>query len=602
MKKFLTLILLISTIINTYAQVGINTEKPNENALLHISEINNNSDNVNLKGIIIPRLTEAERDQLTYENPLTNPRVLKLYASDNSLMIYNTTEDCYNYWNYIEQEWKSLCGKLGKATFTFDCPSDISVFGTYIEGKETTASNYLSFKINVIKPGEYNISATTGNGYSFTATGTFLETGAYTVKALAQGTPINIGIDYLTINANGVEVNCDPKKQVEVLTAAATYTLSCKSAIVKGVYKKAVTLNETNTIILTVNVTNLGSYDITSNSVDGISFNSSGTFTSTGNQTITLHGIGTPTSTEPKELTISTNSADGSATCNVKVIITIPKKRILSIGSSENSYGYNFSGTAASGRLITSPTNFGILENSVVKFEGYERINGTNSPSTTQLKEWLINNPVDIVVLGFSWTMTEVEADIFTTYLTNNGVLIAFSESDLGNRRLFRNIFNDNTITTGSVNSAGALYKLPLLTDKILNGPFGDIRGKMWGEDASSTSYASGLPNNQIEVYSTDSDYSLTNPGGTTGRVTAFKHKSFHLIWVGDGGFNSNCGTSNTICPFNVDNNNFPISKPNYGKGISSTRTNVFNSTFTANAMAWAIEQAEFEGINSNQR
>lgn len=68
MKKILILLLLILLKINTYAQVGINTDEPNSNTLLHVSEKVKSTDavaNNKLKGIIIPRLTEAERDKLT---------------------------------------------------------------------------------------------------------------------------------------------------------------------------------------------------------------------------------------------------------------------------------------------------------------------------------------------------------------------------------------------------------------------------------------------------------------------------------------------------------------------------------------------------------
>lgn len=602
MKKILFLFYFILISVALHAQVGINIEDPNSNTLLHVSERLNEQSEISKKGIIIPRLSEEERDALTYDNPLSNPKVLRLQASDNSLLIYNTTEECYNYWNYIEQEWKSLCGKLGKSEFTFNCPTDITVVGTYIEGKEVTSSNYLSLKVNVTKPGEYAVYATSGNGYSFSTTGTFLETGLYTIQLQAQGTPVNVGMDTLSISANGVEVECAPAAQVEVLTSAATYSISCRTAIVNGVYKKGVALDASNTITVSANVSAIGSYAITSTTVDGISFSASGTFTSTGNQNIILVGQGIPTSVDPKVLTLTTNSADGSSTCNVTITITIPAKRLLTIGSSENVYGYNFAGTAASGRMITTETNFGTVINSLVQTEGYIRINGSASPSTANLQNWLINDPVDIVVLGYPWTMTEAEADLFTTYLSNKGVVLAFSESNTGNQRLMRNIFNDNTITSGSINAAGALYKLPLLNDEVLNGPFGDVRGKFWGEDASMTSYVQGLPLSDIDVYSTDSDYSQTNPGGTAGRVTAFKHKSLHLIWIGDGGFNSNCGTSNTICPFNVDGSNRPIAKPGYGRGVAANRAEVFNSQFTANAFAWATKKAEFDGINSDQR
>ena len=100
---FSTIFVVFFSISKIFCQVGINTQTPNSKALLHISEQNKPTDPREKKGIIIPRLSESERNAIPSS------------ASENSLMIYITTEDCYNYWNHTESEWKSLCGKLGKA-------------------------------------------------------------------------------------------------------------------------------------------------------------------------------------------------------------------------------------------------------------------------------------------------------------------------------------------------------------------------------------------------------------------------------------------------------------------------------------------------------
>ncbi|MDQ1095623.1 MULTISPECIES: hypothetical protein [Chryseobacterium] len=591
-----TLIFFIN--INISAQVGINTDKPNAYAGLHISERKDpasaSPDKYN--GIIIQRYTEAQRDTQLTPN---------MTAGQNSLMIFNTTENCYNYWNSEDNEWKSLCGRFGKGTFSYNCNADVTVHGIYSKGKELTTSHYLSIRVTVTKPGSYEIAGTTNNGYNFYKTGTFLTTGSYTVNIPGTGIPANTntagGGDTVAITNNGVSQPCSPPVQVPVLSDSGTYTMSCGSAIVNGVYKVGTALTSSNTITLPVNVTALGSYTVTTNTVDGISFSASGTFTATGNQNIMLNGAGTPTSTAIKKLTITSDSQGGvSKSCNVNVIVVIPKKILLTIGTSPNEYGYNFSGTAASNGLITTTANYGTLANSIVKYEGWDQIiNGTNAPSAAQLTGWTTgSNPVDIIVIGYSWAASTTEAQILANYIAKGGVVLAFSESTGGMQNLLRIVF-DASVSTGSVNSAGALYKLPLTNDSILNGPFGDIRGLQWGEDASSTTYATGLPSSEITVYSGDTNISTANPAGTIGRVTAFRHNTLNFIWVGDGGFNSNNGgTSDTICPFVLNANNFPVFKPNYGNGAATYKMNVYNSIFTANAFAWALDKAEHNGIN----
>jgi hypothetical protein len=153
--------------------------------------------------------------------------------------------------------------------------------------------------------------------------------------------------------------------------------MSCGSAIVNGVYKVGTALTGSNTITLPVNVTSLGSYTVTTNTVDGISFSGSGTFTATGNQNITLNGTGTPNSTSTKTLTITSDSQGGiSTSCNVNVIVVIPSKR------SYISEMKQFMDTAllqVLQSLMDSPTNFGTSASSIVKAEVHAYISGYKS-------------------------------------------------------------------------------------------------------------------------------------------------------------------------------------------------------------------------------
>lgn len=68
------------------AQVGINTSTPNTNTLLHVSE--DNAGTKSFKGVMIPTFSTAERDA----------NFTTLTVADNGLLIYNTTDNCYNYY------------------------------------------------------------------------------------------------------------------------------------------------------------------------------------------------------------------------------------------------------------------------------------------------------------------------------------------------------------------------------------------------------------------------------------------------------------------------------------------------------------------------
>lgn len=561
--------------------VGINTSSPNTNSVLDVVSSGNN------KGVLMPRLTETQRDAI-----VINP------ATDDGLTIFNITQDCYNYWSLTDNEWKSVCGQIGKSVFTIDC-SNTKAMGSYVQGKELTASNYLSVSVNVTKIGNYTITGTTSNGYNFYGTGVFLNLGVQTVQISGQGTPAAIQTDTVQLSANGVDVTCTPAITINVLSPAGTYTMSCGSAIVNGVYKVGIALTASNTITLPVNVSSLGSYTVTTNTVDGISFSGSGTFTATGNQNITLSGTGTPSSTSIKTMTITSDSQGGvSTTCSVNVIVVIPTKIIVHLGGTGD-HGYSAE-EDASKNLMDAPANFGTLANSVVKFQGFTHLTPANGAPAIAA----INAKPDIVITGYPYIPSASEITALVDYLNKGGVVIAQLEETTSIQSLMRSIFANPQINTIGRNGGGAVYPMINISDEILNGPFGDVRGKNWGEDASATVSIEGISEAFITSYTGSSAINSTSVFAGT---TMFKHKNLNLFYVGDAGFLSNFnanGTiaSNTAYPFATNTSNFPVAKTAYGfagNGNTGGSMAVQNSIIFANVVAWAIKQAEFNGINT---
>src|SRR6218665_1457236 len=250
MKQLLySLLMLLFFGFLSYGQVGINIEIPNPRSVLDVVSKDNNT------GVLIPRLTETQRNAIAIDK-----------TKDDGLTIYNITEDCYNYWSLADDEWKSVCGQMGKSVFTIDC-SQSKAIGAYVMGKELSPSNYLSVTVNVTKIGSYAITGTTSNGYSFYGTGVFLNTGIQKVQIAGQGIPAAVRLDTVQLNANGTDVTCTPAVTINVLSPSGTYTMSCGSATVNGVYRVGIALTASNTITLPITVTALGSYTITTNTV-----------------------------------------------------------------------------------------------------------------------------------------------------------------------------------------------------------------------------------------------------------------------------------------------------------------------------------------------
>ena len=80
-------------------------------------------------------------------------------------------------------------------------------------------------------------------------------------------------------------------------TAVYTFsggTGSCSGTIINGTYNKGTELNVSNTVVIKVNVDTVGTYSIATANINGVIFGASGTFTTTGAQSIKLTGVGTP--------------------------------------------------------------------------------------------------------------------------------------------------------------------------------------------------------------------------------------------------------------------------------------------------------------------
>ena len=106
-----------------------------------------------------------------------------------------------------------------------------------------------------------------------------------------------------------------------ITSGTALFTLAgapanCASPVVNGAFEAGTPVNDTSSITVQVNVDSVGTYLITSNSVNGISFVATGTFTTNGPQTIVFKTSGTPLVGGSFNFTLGTNG------CSVVIIVT----------------------------------------------------------------------------------------------------------------------------------------------------------------------------------------------------------------------------------------------------------------------------------------
>jgi hypothetical protein len=176
-------------------------------------------------------------------------------------------------------------------------------------------------QVNVTTPGTYNITTNTVTGFSFSASGTFPTTGTQPVTLTASGTPTTAGNQ--TFTATFGSSSCT--FVINVAGSAGAGTLggqpgACTPFTPAGTYTQGTILTTGNTVQLSVNVTTVGSYNITTNTVSGFSFAGSGTFPATGVQPVTLTGTGTPAAAGVHTFT----ATFGTSSCTFPITVAAP--------------------------------------------------------------------------------------------------------------------------------------------------------------------------------------------------------------------------------------------------------------------------------------
>jgi hypothetical protein len=188
---------------------------------------------------------------------------------------------------------------LAGAPNSCDTPT---VSGLYVINTVLGSSNTVQLKVNVLSIGAYRFQTDTVNGIYFSTSGNFANTGIQFVTLNGTGTPLLPQNAVFTPQIAGprcsfVVPNVLPGPYAEyVLESMATIQNTCLYSFA-GNYIVNTQLTNSNTVTIQIFVVRLGSYAVATNPVNGMQFSASGTFTSTGSQTLVLTGTGTPRNT-----------------------------------------------------------------------------------------------------------------------------------------------------------------------------------------------------------------------------------------------------------------------------------------------------------------
>ena len=329
----------------------------------------------------------------------------------------------------------TLTGQPNACSGAFSPPQ-----GTYTAGVATNASNTVTVEVNVTTVGTYTITAT-GGGVTFSKTGVFTATGIQTVVLTASGTPPTAGTFPVPVVAGSS--TCSFNLTINSASSAAVYTLvgngsACSGAFsVQGTYIQNTALTTANTVTVQVNVTTIGSYSLTTGpAVNGVSFSASGTFTTTGLQTVVMAGTGTPS---PNSGSIPYTVTGASTTCTFNLTVVAAVIDYFPRTTNSNwSYevnddpldtllGWVIPQTINAGSP-SNPFNIFMAEyNSVVDSFGYYRKSGSDYYHWVNLADYLafdndqwveLNFIKDNQAVNFTWTSNSFSGLISTVPIT----------------------------------------------------------------------------------------------------------------------------------------------------------------------------------------
>lgn len=391
------------------------------------------------------------------------------------------------------------------------------------------------------------------------------------------------------------------------------YFIDCDATKVYGAYVPNVPLTEDNYVEVRVYADTPISntyYKLYTNTIDGISFSGEGSLnltkdeTGTYSQILKLQGTGMPKTHFPKYLDVFMNTTELQS-CDIYVQMAYSPKKI--VGASYSNFGYVMD-SAYSMDFRLSPYNFGLLPNSIIKsnlLTNFTHITGNagtdgNNKLKTALKD------ADILLIGSTSVgqgdniYYKNRAQIIADFLRENGVVIFMEQSQGGIEYLFKELYGEDfKLIYQSVKGASRFPFTSIPGDAILNGPFGDVNNKYWGQSSFTPMGVGGVPSEDIMIYS----YATMGTSDATENMGAaiFRHLKYNLFFIGSSGFISSDPDrpdQNTGTPFLIDINDHarPITRLGFG---STSPGPVDNSIFFGNVMNWALERAEFYGKNS---
>ncbi len=236
----------------------------------------------------------------------------------------------------------------------------ILVNGNYFKDTLLKTTNYVDIQVDFTKIGVYTIKTDTVNGYSFSATASTALLGPNTVRLIGSGKPVRDGFDVFTVKFDGG--SCEFSVVVNLGTGggggtSAIFTFPNTGAACTGAtqtpnfFATLPTNPTTHFITLLVDVSQAGTYSLSTTLLNGLTFTASGSFTATGNgQPLILRATGTPTTAGTNTYNFSTTTPVASSCAFDLTVQAAPAPAAFTF----NCAGANALGTYQVGTAMTA--------------------------------------------------------------------------------------------------------------------------------------------------------------------------------------------------------------------------------------------------------
>lgn len=306
-----------------------------------------------------------------------------------------------------------------------------TIHGIFKVDSVLNTDNYVDVQVNVTVAGSFIIKSDSVNGYSFKKAGT-MSAGLNTIRLYASGKPVATGVNNFTISY-GLSV-CSFSITVFGTGGGfgtALYTLggapgNCSVSSITGNYVVGLPMTANNKVEMTVNVNTIGTYIITGTTINGVRFDTIGTYTNPGVQNIFLKATGTPIAAGLFNYPVT----NGATNCNFSITYTtvITNATFALSGSPGNCTGAVVNGTYTAGTALTA-SNTAVINVNVTSPGNYSIattiVNGISFSATGTFN---ITGPQQVTLIG---TGTPTMAGPFNYLPTGGGNTCMFSVTSL---------------------------------------------------------------------------------------------------------------------------------------------------------------------------